>query len=366
MLSAEPAGGASSSAAQTSVSSEHSVRSTQHSLLGHEWAVAALIRALAAGRATHAYLITGPAQVGKFTTALAMAQVLLCEKGTGCRECRNCRLQERRAHPDLRILERPAERKTIPIKDVHEFTQGIALRPLEASRRVLIIDGADQLSVDGSDALLKNLEEPPPAVTFLLTAPDLAAVLPTIASRCQRVALHRVPQRAIEDYLIEQRGIPLEQAAIIAQAAAGCPGWAISASREPELLERRRRWAADLLHLLSVGSLDRIRYADNLADRWSRDSAAVRAPLEEWLRVWQDAAYAQLEVPRTRSLLASEEGPRVAQGLGAREVAAMLRATIDTLDALEANANPRLALETLVLRLPTIPAERPAEPAVAR
>src|SRR5207302_5803541 len=101
-------------------------------LLGHGWALDALAGALAAGRATHAYLITGPAQVGKFTTALAMAQVLLCETGGGCGQCRHCLLAERRAHPDLRILERPSERRIIPIKDVHEFTQGIALRPLEA------------------------------------------------------------------------------------------------------------------------------------------------------------------------------------------------------------------------------------------
>ncbi len=333
-------------------------------LLGHQWAVEALIRALATGRATHAYLLTGPAQVGKLTTTLAMAQVLLCETGTGCNDCRSCRLAERWAHPDLRILERPTERRTIPIKDVHEFIQGIALRPLEASRRVLIIDGAHRLSVDGSDALLKNLEEPPPAVTFLLSAPDLAGVLPTIASRCQRVALRRVPERDIEDYLVEHCGVASEQAATIARAAGGCPGWAIQAGQEPEQLERRRRWAAELLHLLSVGTLDRIRYADNLADRWSRDSAAVQAPLEEWLRAWQDLAYAQLEVPRSRSLLPPSEAAGVAQALDTRAVEEMLRAAVDTLDALEANANPRLALETLLLKLPLLRADaRAAEPA---
>ena len=77
----------------------------------------------------------------------------------------------------------------------------------------------------------------------------------------------------------------------------------------------------------------------------------------------QDAAYAQLDVPRIRSLLASEDSDRLARGFTASTVERELRATLDTLDALEANANPRLALETLLLRLPALPTARAVDAA---
>jgi DNA polymerase-3 subunit delta' len=107
-------------------------------------------------------------------------------------------------HPDLRVLERPPDRRSIPLGDVHEFLRGIALRPLEAARKIFIVRGGDDLAEEGANALLKTLEEPPPAVTMIVTAPDAAAVLPTIVSRCQRIALHPVAVAEIADFLVRR------------------------------------------------------------------------------------------------------------------------------------------------------------------
>src|SRR2546429_631167 len=106
--------------------------SSEHALIGHGWVLDLVRRSIVAGHGAHALLLTGQPHVGKFTTALAMAGVLLCEEARGCGSCRHCRLVARRAHPDLRILEIPPDRRSIPIKDVHDFLQGVALRPLEA------------------------------------------------------------------------------------------------------------------------------------------------------------------------------------------------------------------------------------------
>src|SRR5438132_1022175 len=105
-------------------------------VIGHDWILDFLRRAVADRRAHHAYLLTGPTHIGKLTTAMAMAQVLLCDHETGCGVCRSCGLVNRGVHTDLRVLQLPAERKTIPIKDVHEFIQGLALKPLEGARKV--------------------------------------------------------------------------------------------------------------------------------------------------------------------------------------------------------------------------------------
>lgn len=316
-------------------------------LLGHGWVIDALRHALAQRRAAHAYLISGPAHVGKSTTALAMAMVLLCAEGTGCGACRHCRLAARRAHPDLRILEPPAERKTIPIKDVHELIHGIALRPLEAPCKVYLIDGAEQLSVDGADALLKTLEEPPPNVALLVTAEDPAQLLPTVVSRCQRITLRPVPLQEIQQYLVHQHSLDPSAADAIARGSRGRPGCAILAASTPELLDVRQRWAGDLLHLLASGRLARIQYADGLADQWGRHPEIVRETLEEWAEVWRQAARASVG-------LEGAAGAPIPSQVPAAATRDTLARTFDVLDALRANANARLALETFLLSLPKL------------
>ena len=200
-----------------------------------------LERALPAGATAHAYLLTGPPQVGKFTTALAIARLMLCPTPPACGVCRHCRLAQRRSHPDLRVLERPADRRTIPLRDVHDFMQGLALKPMEAERKVYIVRGAEDLAEEGANALLKTIEEPPPAVTLLLTASSATALLPTIVSRCQVAALRPVPPAEIAAYLAESLGLEADRAETIARVSKGRPGWAILAAQNSDLLDERRQ-----------------------------------------------------------------------------------------------------------------------------
>jgi DNA polymerase-3 subunit delta' len=322
-------------------------------LLGHGWALELLRRSLATGRLAHAFLLTGQPHVGKFTTALAMAGVLLCAEGRGCGECRHCRLVTRRSHPDMRVLELPSERRNIPIKDVHEFMQGMALRPLEAERKVYVIRDADDLAEDGANALLKTLEEPPASVTIILTAPDPGALLETIVSRCQLLKLRPAPPDEIAAYLTVAHGVDPARAETIARASGGRPGWAILAAEHPELMEGRRQRATELLTLLGASRLDRLQAADALAGRWSGHADEVREVLEVWTDVWRDVLVAQEGLAdRLHAPDLHDEIARVARDLPPDAVRSALEATIHTADALERNANPRLALEGYTLLLP--------------
>lgn len=316
-------------------------------LLGHQWVLDFLRRCLAEGRASHAYLLTGPTHVGKLTTALAMAQVLLCSDGTACGFCRDCSLVERRIHPDLRVLELPEDKKTIPIQDVHEFSRGIALKPLEAARKVYVVDSADLLREDGANAFLKTLEEPPPAVTLLLTATDPARLLPTVVSRCQRIALRPVATREIEAHLTDRGTDPVEAGAI-ARASHGLPGWALLTVEQPGRLVERRDRAADLARLLEASRLERIRYADSLAERWAPNSEQVVSTLEIWIESWRELMRAHLGLAEAMPDLQGI-APQVAPSARAG-----LSATIGALEALRANAHPRLTLEALLLGWPKV------------
>src|SRR5688500_6115601 len=91
------------------------------SLIGHGWVPSTIARNRAEGRLAHAYLLAGPAHIGKLTTALEIARLLLCPEPVACGVCRHCRLVSRRVHPDLQVLEIPPARRNIPLQDVHDF-----------------------------------------------------------------------------------------------------------------------------------------------------------------------------------------------------------------------------------------------------
>jgi DNA polymerase-3 subunit delta' len=169
----------------------------------------------------------------------------------------------------------------------------MALRPLEAARKVYIIRGADDLAEEGANALLKTLEEPPPAVTLILTAPDPSALLPTIVSRCQLLSLHPAASGEIATHLVGVLGIDSERAEAIALSSGGRTGWAVLASANDELVATRDQRAAELIGLLTASRLERISAADALAERWTGHADEVRDTLETWRDVWHDLLMVQ-------------------------------------------------------------------------
>src|SRR5204862_1196452 len=135
-----------------------------------------LLRAALADGVAHAYLFHGPPGVGKGRTAVAFAGELLGDAGR----------VERRSHPDLYLLEPLGDQ--IRIDDIRELRRDLHMRPFEASRRVYVVFAAETMNEDAADALLKDLEEPPPYAVILLVADDLGPLPETIRSRCQLVA----------------------------------------------------------------------------------------------------------------------------------------------------------------------------------
>ena len=158
---------------------------------GQDRAIARLRAALAAGRVHHAYLFTGPPGAGKRATALALASALNCLRapGEGCDDCDACARIAAGIHPDVVTLEREGAAQIVPIESVrNQVIARVGFPPHEAKVRVFLIDEASALQPAAANSLLKTLEEPPARTMFVLgtVAPD--QLLPTIRSRCQRVA----------------------------------------------------------------------------------------------------------------------------------------------------------------------------------
>jgi DNA polymerase-3 subunit delta' len=169
-----------------------------------------LLSAALAEGPVHAYLLHGPAGVGKRDLALLFAAELLGD---------HTRV-ERRTHPDLYLLEPVGDQ--IRIDDIRGLRSDLHMRPFEASRRVYLIFGADTMNEDAADALLKDLEEPPSYAVIVLVADDLGPLPETIRSRCQLVPFRRLSEGAVRDE-IRARAPELsdDEATTIARVAAG-------------------------------------------------------------------------------------------------------------------------------------------------
>ena len=167
-----------------------------------------LLRAAVAEGPAHAYLFHGPRGVGKRRAAVAFAAELL---GDADRVARG-------VHPDLYVLEPLGDQ--IRIDPIRDLRRDLHMRPFEAERRVYLVLRAHLLNEDAADALLEDLEEPPPYAVIVLVADELGLLPPTIRSRCQLVPFRRLSQRAIKAYL-SSRGLQGEPLDALARVAAG-------------------------------------------------------------------------------------------------------------------------------------------------
>src|SRR6516164_4754018 len=205
--------------------------STFAELIGQEAMVRTLSNAIATGRIAHAFILTGVRGVGKTTTARILARALNCVGPDGlgvataepCGGCAHCLAIGEDRHVD--VIEMDAASRT-GVDDIRELTDGVRYRPVSARYKVYIIDEVHMLSKNAFNALLKTLEEPPPAVIFVFATTEIHKVPVTVLSRCQRFALRRVPaDMLIEHYrrVAEAEAIEAEPAALalIARAADG-------------------------------------------------------------------------------------------------------------------------------------------------
>lgn len=332
-----------------------------------------LTRALAEG-ASHAFLFHGPAGVGKRATALAFAGELLGD----------ARRVASRAHPDLTVIEALGD--MIRIDAIRELHHDLHMRPFEADRRVYLVFDAQLLGDDAADALLKDLEEPPPYATIVLVADELGPLPETIRSRCQHVPFRRLSERAVRSW-IEGRaaGLGADEATAVARVAAGRLDRAtrlldpeararrealLRTARATYLDERfdaalgaavvttaatvrgaeakeRESAAIEGIELTAREADQRVRRAQRGAER--EELLASLEELEAWYRdlvvVEAGAESAVIHADRIDDLRA--DAPQV--GLAARDAAEVVRDAWRVAE--ELNVSPSLWLEALFVRL---------------
>ncbi len=233
-------------------------------------------RSLERGRLASTFLFVGPPGVGKRTAAVAIAKALLCEVReeadlTVCGECSSCAQVDAGSHPDLEIVEKPADKTTIPVELFigdrdNRMREGLchnlSLKPFRGGRKIAIIDDADYLNVEGANCLLKTLEEPPPNSLLVLIGTSEQRQLPTIRSRCQIVRFRPLDVLVLRDLIRQLDYAPDDR---LAEQLARLADGSLQRVRDyadPALQEFRERllmelaagnfWSAEFLKLVTV------------------------------------------------------------------------------------------------------------------
>ncbi|MBC7264509.1 MAG: DNA polymerase III subunit delta' [Chloroflexi bacterium] len=319
-------------------------------IVGHEWAVALLSHSAKNGHPAHAYLLVGPSHIGKTTLALNYAQALNClGSDVPCGHCLACRKIERGVHPDVRLME--PEGSVLKIDQVRALQHEVSLSPFEGRWRVYILPEFHRATTEAANCLLKTLEEPPPRVVIILTALRIEMLLPTVVSRCQVLSLRPLSLSQVQEAL-EAREVAPEAAVLLAHLSGGRIGWAIMAASNPALVERRARYLEMLENALERGRTYRMQMADQL----SQHPENLPDILEMWLSWWRDVML--LSGGCKEEDIANLDRIMVLRQQAKRTGVKVARSAIQTLcataDRLEHNVNPRLAMEALLLSLPSL------------
>jgi DNA polymerase III subunit delta' len=215
-------------------------------LIGQEKVVAQLQAAATAGGAvlrgesgagmSHAWLFTGPPGSGRSVAARAFGAALQCSNA-GCDDCHECQTAMTGAHADVEIVMPTG--LSYSVAETRSLVARAALAPTRGRWQVTIVEDADRFTEQALNALLKALEEPPPRGVWLLCAPSVEDLLPTIRSRCRLVTLRVPPAEAVAQHLIGE-GIDAQVAGFAARAAQGHVGRARRLATDPQAARRRR------------------------------------------------------------------------------------------------------------------------------
>ncbi len=337
----------------------HQTQVLDWNIVGHEHAVDILRRTLAAKQVRHAYLFAGPQHIGKTLLAHRFAQTLLCTGGPDprfapsdpCNACLSCRKVLHGNHPDIHVIAKPPDKQAILIEQIRMLQSDAARRTLEGRRNIFIIQDAHEMNLQAANCLLKTLEEPEADVVLLLTVPETGLLLPTILSRVQLITMQLLPVTQIKSALVQQWEVEPEEADLIAALAAGRMGWAILAVEDDEMLAERKEQLDLLTKVLTAGKVQRFEIVQQLGT----DGEKIRSLLELWLLWWRDIVLAAndcldltINVDR-RDLLKVQ-----AAKIGSSEAQRMIRTLLQTQETLDQNVSARLALEVLMLDMPTL------------
>ncbi|MCL8027492.1 DNA polymerase III subunit delta' [Nocardioides bruguierae] len=238
--------------------------------------VTGTLAAAASGKGmTHAFLFTGPPGSGRSNAAMAFAAALQCERGpgreAGCGQCQACRTVLAGSHPDVTRVR--TDSVQFLVRDARDMVRKAAMSPVTGRWQVIVVEDADRFNESSGNAVLKAVEEPGPRTVWLLCAPTVEDVLPTIRSRCRLVTLATPSAPEVAEFLVRTAGVPDGLAAYAARASQGHIGRAKALALDEATRNRRREVVKYPRRLTGIGAA--MTAAANLAEVAKEEADAI-------------------------------------------------------------------------------------------
>jgi DNA polymerase III subunit delta' len=316
------------------------------SFIGNRRIVEILQRAVIQDRLPHAMIFAGPSGVGKRTLAILLAQMVNCLGGQGitvCGKCSSCLKIRSGSHPDVREIQ--PEGASIKIEQMRSLINEVAYQPFEARYRVCILDPADQMQLPAANSLLKTLEEPPSRTIIILVTANPYMLLETIRSRSRVLQFGGIPQRQIEEYLVNAAGRSREDSRLAVVFGEGSLGSALAFNTSQYKEIRAQAFQFAKLLLLEGGFAELSALSSVLAKQ--KDS------FQDWVEalgaILQDIYYAKIAPQRIGQQDILEELTRISDSASRSAIISAINGLKQLKGALRRNANRQIALEALFL-----------------
>jgi len=338
--------------------------------LGQEKPLQLLTTFLRNGTIPHALLFTGIEGIGKRSAAMVFAMACNClnpdpdHRFEGrkdhpaaqhrpattkpCGSCKSCRKILSGNHPDV-ITIMPSG-PFIRIGQIRDLLYTLALKPFEAEFRLVVIKDSQAMNPAAGNAFLKVLEEPPERTILILTAGHTADLLPTIVSRCQHIRFNPISSKILEEMLIQRQGLLPDEAAIIATLSNGSFTKAIAmttAKNQVGLINLRNWLIAEVDALASKPIASLLAFADKL----SKNKAMVPESLEIIKSYLRDLVICKYYPEKIINQDLSTKIQSTSQKITVTSLLSKIKEIQTAQQNIQANANLRLTLETLVMRL---------------
>lgn len=315
-------------------------------LLGQEFALDVFQKSYKKGRISHAYIIAGPDGIGKSVFAMHIAASLLClGDKKPCGVCNQCIKVMKGNHADIKIISNKG--RSIGVDEIRQVIGEVYTKPYEGLRKLIIIKNADEITVQGQNAILKTLEEPSKDTTIIMTVENSNLLLETILSRCQIFKLSRVSMDRIRDYLIS-KGVDEKRASTAASLSDGITGNALK-FLEDKFLKLREEVIGILIKVVkgsSIEALESVEFFLNNKDNidsildiiisWFRDIMVLKHTIDKNVLINKD--YYELLVEES-------------QQLSYNKLNGIIDSVNSTREKIRLNANFQLAMEVMLLNI---------------
>ena len=324
-------------------------------IIGQARPVTILQSSLRSGDISHAYLFYGPEGIGKQMTALNFAKALNCLSldDDPCGECLHCRKFDNGNFPDF-LMVAPKD-GSIKIETIRELQKKVNFRPYEGKFKVVLIDGAEEMTLGAANSFLKTLEEPPGATVFILVCHNFNLMIPTIISRCQKIQFNLIPVEAIKNILVNKNQTAPKDAHLMATYSRGSLGKALEMDISGIMKARD-----EMLNSIESISFDEIDLVLKKNKSWSGDKENLEIRLAAILSITRDLVV--LKAAKKEGLIANldvrDKLISLIEASNLNQLIFLFYAVEETMRQLKRNINTQLLLDLLMIKMCSVFSER--------